>query len=164
MNSGISNLTGSASTFTTDSPPDQKNKNPKCMSCHCSKRDSVKLYFRPEQTEQLFQAPPIYSRIITYLNFEELDALKQAVSQKKNMGNLSSDIDNVRKKRIELLCEPIEVNEYLWKYYYRFILDGMSELEYDVTNGSAQFSYSDPPEIFKVYSCGLTGNGYRGFD
>lgn len=161
MISGISNMLGSMYSFITNYSTDQNTKNSESISHkNCHDRTSAKSYFRAEQTETLFQTPPIYSRIITNLNFEDLDALKQAISQKKSMRYLSSNIEKTRKERLKLLCTPKETNENLWKKYYQLVLDGRWLLDYVITGRPVHLPYPTPPEILKVYSFDSSDDWY----
>lgn len=118
----------------------------------CFNENSIKGYFFREQTEQLFQSPPIYSRIITHLNYKDLDALKNAISQEKSMWHLSNAIDRTRKGRLGLLSTPQEHTENTWKPHYLLFSDGRWGLKYEFKGGSVQRSYTNPPDISKVYS------------
>lgn len=150
---GISNFMASLPSFMGFATNKQRFPKPVSMTAvNDSNSTFGDIFFETEQTEYLFQARPIYSRIIKYLDLRGLSNLKQAISQTENMDGLALAINANHKERLRIMCTPKEFDIDSYMDVYDSLKDGRWALELNVSEELAQNSYSNVPDIKKVHS------------
>lgn len=150
---GISNFIASLHSFMGFATNKQRFPKPVSMTAvNDSNSTFGDISFKTEQTEYLFQAHPIYSRIIKHLDLRGLSNLKQAISQAKNMDGLVLAINANHKERLRIMCTPKEFDIDSYMDSYDHFKNGLWVLQLNVSKELAQNSYSNVPDIKKVHS------------